>query len=32
VRPVARGVNLLVFHAIEEAFHRGIDAPMSRES
>lgn len=32
VRSVARGVHPLVFQAIEEAFRRGIDAPMSRES
>lgn len=32
MRPVARGVNPFVLQAVEEAFRRGIDAPMSRES
>ena len=32
VRPVARGVNPFVLQAVEEAFRRGIDAPMSRSA
>ncbi len=32
MRPVARGANPFVLQAVEEAFRRGIDAPMSRSA